>query len=145
MFEEVVVAKFARCDWKIGYMANETRAFQWLQGSGIGPWFLGHLVENGRVIGFLMEKIVGARFACPGDLEGCQEAWSRLHRLGVKHGNTYRFNCLVCSEKVIDYDIVREGDDALGLREESDGLLECFQDDSTKERSMVMQFMTRKQ
>lgn len=54
MFEGVVVAKFARFEWEIGYMENEARAYQWLRDSGIGPRFLGHLVEHGRVIGFLM-------------------------------------------------------------------------------------------
>lgn len=128
-------------------MANERRAFQRLQGSGIGPRFLGQSVEDGRVIGFLIERIVGARFAYPRNLEGCQEALSRLHRLGVKHGNTNRFNCLVCAEKVvfIDYSTVRRCDDAAALREEFDGLLECLQDNSTKERSIVMQSTTRKQ
>lgn len=68
-----------------------------------------------------MEKIVGARFACPGDLEGCQEALSRLHRLGVKQGDTNRFNFLVCAEKVvlIDYDTARKCDDTAGLYEKS--------------------------
>lgn len=140
MFEDIVVAKFARFDWEIRYVENETTAYQWLQGSGIGPRFLGHLVEHGRVIGFLMERVIGARFASPEDLEVCQEALSRLHELGVKHGDTNRFNFLVCADEVvlIDYDTAQKCDDAASLQEEFDGLLGSLQDESAKGGFVVM-------
>ncbi|GES57890.1 alpha-galactosidase agla [Aspergillus terreus] len=56
-FNNAVVAKFARFSWEIQYMENETAAYQWISGHDIGPQFLGHLTENGRVIGFLIEYI----------------------------------------------------------------------------------------
>lgn len=62
-------------------MENETTAYQWVSGHNIGPQFLGHLTEDGRVIGFLMEHIPNARHAGPQDLEICREVLSRLHDL----------------------------------------------------------------
>lgn len=44
----VMVAKFARFDWEIQYMENETTAYRWIEGHGdIGPRFLDHLTEGG--------------------------------------------------------------------------------------------------
>ncbi|KAJ5731357.1 uncharacterized protein N7483_005865 [Penicillium malachiteum] len=70
-----IVAKFARFPWEIQYLENETKAYQWISGLNIGPGFIGHLTENGRVIGFLMERIFNARHATCGaqDLEACKE------------------------------------------------------------------------
>ena len=115
-------------------MKKETRAYRWLRGRGIGPRFVGHLAEDGPVIGFLMERVVGARFAGPRDLEGCHEALSRLHQLGAKHGDTNQFNFLVYAEKavLIDYDAARKCDDPASLREEFNGLPKCLQDETLK-------------
>ncbi len=68
-----VVAKFARFPSETSYFAAETAVYAWLQDTGIGPRFLGHLTEgkNGRVIGFLIEYIPQARFAGPDDLDAC--------------------------------------------------------------------------
>ena len=77
--DAVVVAKFARFDWEIQYIENETTVYQWIDGHNIGPRFLGHLTEDARVIGFLMERIQ--------DLEPCQQTLSRLHCLGIRHGD----------------------------------------------------------
>lgn len=41
----------------------------------------GHLTENGRVMGFLVEKVEG-RFACSDDLAQCEALLRRLHGLG---------------------------------------------------------------
>ncbi|KAI9923381.1 hypothetical protein MW887_009931 [Aspergillus wentii] len=100
------IAKFARFDWEIRYIENETVAYQWIDGHGIGPKFLGHLTEDGRVIGFLLERITNARHACPQDLESCQQVLSRLHDLGVLHGDTNRFNFLIHNSKftLMDFD-----------------------------------------
>ncbi|KAJ0414688.1 alpha-galactosidase A precursor [Aspergillus carlsbadensis] len=84
---ESIIAKFARFPWEIGYLESETTAYQWINGHSFGPRFLGHLTENDRVIGFLLERITGARHAGAEDVEVCQEALSRLHGLGVRHGD----------------------------------------------------------
>jgi hypothetical protein len=40
LFENMVVAKFARFEWEIQYMENETTAYQWISGHNIGLGFL---------------------------------------------------------------------------------------------------------
>ncbi|KAF3209745.1 hypothetical protein TWF106_005847 [Orbilia oligospora] len=65
-----VVAKFARFPWEIEYYALGTRWYERIKGHGIGPEFLGYLTEDGRVIGFLMEKLDG-RHATIEDLPAC--------------------------------------------------------------------------
>ena len=114
LFDDIVVAKFARFPWEIGYIENETEAYQWIDGHGVGPGFLGHLTEDdGRVIGFLMEYITDARHAGPEDVGMCREVLSRLHDLGIRHGDTNRFNFLVRGSKatLIDFDTARKCDD----------------------------------
>ncbi|KAF3318768.1 hypothetical protein TWF173_006785 [Orbilia oligospora] len=54
-----VVAKFAKFPCEIEYYALETRWYEQIKGHDIGPEFLGYLTEDGRVIGFLMEKLDG--------------------------------------------------------------------------------------
>lgn len=51
-----------------------------------GSW--DNLTEDGRVIGFLMERVRNARHADPQDLEACQETLPRLHALGIRHGDS---------------------------------------------------------
>ncbi|KAK4040024.1 alpha-galactosidase a precursor [Parachaetomium inaequale] len=91
-FDEPVLVKFAEFPWQIPYLEDETTVYQWIDGSGIGPKFLGHVTEEGRVIGFVMEYIDGARTATPDDLRACQRALSRLHALGIKHGDINKHN-----------------------------------------------------
>ncbi|KAH8705027.1 hypothetical protein BGW36DRAFT_421604 [Talaromyces proteolyticus] len=136
---KVIIAKFARFEWEIGYMENETRAFEWIDGSGIGPQFLGYLTENsngGRVIGFLMERVTNARHAGPEDFAVCQETLRRLHGLGIRHGDTNRFNFLVVGDGLravlIDFDTARKCDDQVDLREEFEGLSVSFEDESMR-------------
>ncbi|KAK2739461.1 hypothetical protein FQN57_006590 [Myotisia sp. PD_48] len=94
-------------------MENETTAYQCIDGKGFAPRFLGHLTEGGRVIGFLIEYITGARHAGPQDLPSCRQSLSELHRLGIRHGDTNRFNFLVCGSKaiLIDLNTARKCDD----------------------------------
>jgi hypothetical protein len=54
-----VVAKIARFEWEIPRIERETRAYQLLEGSGLAPRFLGHVHENGRIMGLLLEKLEG--------------------------------------------------------------------------------------
>ncbi|KAJ5684535.1 alpha-galactosidase A precursor [Penicillium maclennaniae] len=110
LFDDIVVAKFARFPWEVQYIENETTAYQWISGRKIGPQILGHLTEHGRVIGLLMERITGARHAGAEDIEVCREALSRLHNLGVRHGDTNRFNFLIRESKatLIDFDMAQK-------------------------------------
>lgn len=95
LFDGTIVAKFARFPWEIQYIENETTAYRWISGHNIGPQFLGHLTENGRVIGLIMERITNARHAGTQDIQACGDVLSRLHGLGVRHGDINRFNFLI--------------------------------------------------
>ncbi|PYH74393.1 alpha-galactosidase A precursor [Aspergillus vadensis CBS 113365] len=131
-YDNVVVAKFARFPWEVQYIGNETTAYQWISGHGIGPGFLGHVTESGRVIGFLIEYIGGARHAGIRDVESCREVLGRLHDLGVCHGDTNAFNFLICGGKatLIDFDTARKCNDRVVLVQEMDGLAACLDDRS---------------
>lgn len=48
-----------------------------------------------------MEYIDGARFADIGDLAACQEILSRLHSLGIKHGDVNKYNYLIRGGKAM--------------------------------------------
>jgi hypothetical protein len=117
--EDTIVVKFARFPWEIQYIENETTAYQWISSHStttatpIAPRFLGHLTESGRVIGFLMERITDARHASTQDLQACRVVLSRLHNLGIRHGDTNRFNFLIRDTKdiLIDFDTAQKCDD----------------------------------
>jgi hypothetical protein len=68
--------------------------YQAIDGCGVGPAFLRHLVEHDRVIGILVEKVEGRRGdIC--DLAASQEIMKRLHSLGIVHGDLNRHNFIV--------------------------------------------------
>ena len=71
----------------------ETTAYSWLSDQDIGPQFLGHVTEAGRVMGFLMENVSGC-VADVGDLQKCQRTLNKLHALQPKHGDTNKHNFL---------------------------------------------------
>ena len=86
-----VVVKFARFPFEIPYLDSKTSAYQWIQSHQIGPQFLGHLTEEGRVIGFVMKRITGHRHATMEDLALRQKTLSKLH-LSIKHGDINKHN-----------------------------------------------------
>ena len=104
-FSSAIIAKFARFTWEISQLDAETSAYQWINGHHIGPEFLGHLTESGRVIGFVIERIGGGH-ATPEDLPLCQRALTRLHDLGIKHGDINKHNFLIRAGEaiMIDFD-----------------------------------------
>ncbi|KAK4227884.1 alpha-galactosidase A precursor [Podospora fimiseda] len=103
---KTIIAKFARFEWEIAQLQAETTAYKWIEGQQIGPEFLGHLTEEGRVIGFLISKIENCRHAEFEDLSLCEEVLLRLHRLGIRQGDTNKQNFLVHDGKttLIDFD-----------------------------------------
>lgn len=134
-FDGPVVAKFARFHWEVQYMENETRAYRWIEGSGLAPRFLGHLTEHGRVIGFLMERIYNAQHASPADLGPCREVLSKLHSLGIRHGDINRFNFLVVAGSravLIDFDSARKCEDREAQRMEVEDLPARLRDPSMR-------------
>ena len=108
-----VVIKTAVWPWEIGQIEAETAVYKRIYDTGIGPRFLGHLTEgkDGRVVGFVIEYIEDARAAGPGDLEGCRKALGQLHELGMKLGDTFKFNFLVRGGHdvvLIDFETAKE-------------------------------------
>ncbi|KIL88879.1 alpha-galactosidase a precursor [Fusarium avenaceum] len=105
-FNSPVIAKFARFPWEVPQLEAETTAYQWIQGQQIGPSFLGHLTEEGRVIGIVMARIANCRHATPDDFAVCHQALSKLHRIGIKHGDINKHNFLVHAGRatLIDFD-----------------------------------------
>jgi hypothetical protein len=99
---QLIVAKFARWEWEICRMENETRAYaiineyqqQHPEEPPIAPKFLGHIMEDGRVTGIMLEKIKG-RFASIDDLVKCEEIVRKLHGLGLIHGDINRYNFIL--------------------------------------------------
>lgn len=104
-----IIAKTARFEWEIPQIERETRAYQLLKGSGLSPRFLGHIHENGRIVGFLLEKIEG-RATSIQDLSICEAALEKLHELGFLHGDANQYNFLVTEEvvKLLDFEHLQE-------------------------------------
>lgn len=77
-----------------------------------------------------MERITDARHADTQDFETCSEVLSRLHDLGVRHGDTNRFNFLVRDSKatLIDFDTAQKCDDGNLLLQEFENLTVCLKD-----------------
>lgn len=123
-FPTTVVLKFATFEHEIHYLDGETAVYEWIEGQGVGPKFLGHVSEEGRVIGSLVEKIEHARHAKIFDHAACAKALADLHRLGLLHGDTNKHNFLINSVGVtlIDFDTTRECDDPEAFKAEMEGL-----------------------
>ncbi|KAF2274532.1 uncharacterized protein EI97DRAFT_495292 [Westerdykella ornata] len=114
-----VIAKIARFEWELPRIEQETRAYQLLEGSGLAPRFLGHVHENGRIMGFLIEKLEG-RSASFQDLSICETALGKLHELGLVHGDVNRYNFLITEEgvKLLDFECLQENASPESMRRE---------------------------
>ncbi|GLA69553.1 hypothetical protein AtubIFM55763_009507 [Aspergillus tubingensis] len=126
------IVKIARFEWEIPRLSRETSIYKQLQLQGISdlaPRFLGHVHEQGRVIGFILEKIEG-REAGIEDLVGCQATLKRLHEFGIVHGDVNRYNFVVRGDgtvRLIDFEgswqdkgaiaIMRAEMESLGIRD----------------------------
>ncbi|OAX31609.1 hypothetical protein K503DRAFT_70554 [Rhizopogon vinicolor AM-OR11-026] len=95
-----VIAKIAAFEWDIPRREREIAVYQAIDGCGLGPTFLGHIVEGDRVIGFLLELLQG-RPASPTDLQGCLGAVQRLHALDIVHGDPNRYNFIVAADRTV--------------------------------------------
>jgi predicted Ser/Thr protein kinase len=126
-----LVAKIARFEWEIPRIEHETRVYRLLQHTDIAPRFLGHIHEQGRVIGFLLEKLEG-HSASIGHLSQCEEVLGRLHGLGLLHGDINRYNFVVGQgwTKMIDFEKSQETRDEGLLNAETLSLPSELQDES---------------
>lgn len=116
----LAVAKFARFDWEIAQIDQECAAYGWIEGKAIGPKFLGNITEEGRVIGFVVEHVAGARHASSADHAACKEVLSRLHQLGIVHGDINKHNFLIVGNRatLVDFDGAHRTTDKRALETE---------------------------
>ncbi|KAH7140833.1 hypothetical protein EDB81DRAFT_654756 [Dactylonectria macrodidyma] len=132
-FDRPMLAKFAQFPWEIPYFAAETTSYEWIHGRGVGPEFLGHIHEDGRVIGFLLEEIPGARTAEPGDLAACQRSLERLHALQIQHCDINKHNFLIRADNeavLIDFETAQKCADLELLDAEYQNLQGSLEDTS---------------
>jgi hypothetical protein len=110
--QSTVIAKIARFEWEIPRIEQEGHVYRPLQDTDIGPQFLGHVVEQGRVIGFVLENLHG-KSASIEHRGRCTDVRGRLHRLGLLHGDVNRYNFMVGDgwKKMIDFEKSQETQD----------------------------------
>ena len=114
------ISKIACFKWDIPQIQIETRAYSFVSQHQsrskppIAPMFLGHLTENGRVMGFLLEKVDGD-CASTDDLLRCKRALCRLHGMGLIHGDVNPHNFIVDRSKghvrMIDFEHAKNYDE----------------------------------
>lgn len=91
-------------DWIPGHWPGveaDARAHEMIQARdpGLVPRLVAHVTENhSRVIGFLLERVAGAREAGAADLDACRAALARLHALGIAKGRLSRHSFLVLKD-----------------------------------------------
>jgi hypothetical protein len=92
----LVCAKVARFEHELSDIEREVQAYRIIDGRNIGPQFLGHLTENGRVMGFLLQYIPDSRHGTVAEFGVCVAILRRLHEFKVLSGDTNRNNfCFV--------------------------------------------------
>ncbi|KAI1745862.1 hypothetical protein F4680DRAFT_442136 [Xylaria scruposa] len=109
LFKRPVIVKLAEFPWHIPDLGAETAAYEWLEDKGVGPKFLGHVTEAGRIMGIILENVGETRPAEPRDLKACRAALAKLHSFGIKHGSIHKNNFLVRGKKVILVDFKGAG------------------------------------
>lgn len=91
-------------DWIPGHWPGveaDARAHEIIQArdSGLVPRLVAHVTENhSRVIGFLLERVPGAREAGAADLDACRAVLTRLHALGIVKGRLSRHSFFVLED-----------------------------------------------
>lgn len=93
----LLVAKMFRSTAQSKDMANESITYRLLEKTGLAPSFWGHLRQNGKVVGLLLEHISGRR-ALRRDRKACEETLKKLHELGHVHGGLHDENILIRTE-----------------------------------------------
>lgn len=94
------LSKVAIFGWWIPQLQRETEIYESISRNlspgehSIAPVLLGHLMEQDRCVGFLMQKVNG-RHPSSDDLPACEAALRRLHRMGWIHGDVNRYNFLI--------------------------------------------------
>lgn len=134
LFNVPVIAKFARFPFQIDSMNNEAQVYEWIDGRGIGPGFLGHLTEEGRVIGFLLEKVDGKQ-ATIDDGPVCEAVILKLHGLDIIHNDLSKDNFLVSDScaVLLGFKTAKRSNDRTAMVQELRGLGEQLHQQAKKE------------
>lgn len=92
--------KIANFPWEIRRIEWETWAYSEIEShtsddeSRITPSVLGHVTEEGRVIGLLLERVKGDHATIAG-LDVYKAIIHKLHRVGIYYRDPYRYNFLI--------------------------------------------------
>ncbi|EHK23712.1 uncharacterized protein TRIVIDRAFT_63870 [Trichoderma virens Gv29-8] len=134
LFDQALFIKLAQFPWKIPFFEAETTAYEWIVNQGVGPKFIAHLTEAGRVIGFVLEYIEGARSADVGDLVACQDSLAQLHSLGIKHGDINKYNFLIRDGKavLVDFESAQKCSEKKELEAEYEQIGQSLSDPSRR-------------
>lgn len=94
------ISKIACWEWEIPHLENEIYVYKILckhkdpNESPITLAFLGHLTENGRVIGMLLKKVEGGS-ALLSDMMVCEKILRCVHSMGIIHEDVNQYNFLI--------------------------------------------------
>ncbi|GKU05060.1 alpha-galactosidase a [Fusarium langsethiae] len=75
-----MMAKIAHSESELPFIEQESSVYQLLEGTRFALRFLGHIHENGRIIGFLLERMIGQSVTSI-DVEDWQEALREFHTI----------------------------------------------------------------
>ncbi|KAH6716144.1 alpha-galactosidase A [Leptodontidium sp. MPI-SDFR-AT-0119] len=122
------ICKTACFGWQIPRIEHETYTYSVIEeyrepgDPVIAPAFLGHVTENGRVIGMLLEKLEGD-FASMDDLPVCREALENFHHMNMVHGDVNRYNFILDRSKepvqvrLVDFEYAEPYEESKALEE----------------------------
>lgn len=134
--KRVVMVKYARFPEDILRLEHETIVYNVIDGHKIGPEFLGHVVEDNRVIGFVLDCVEGATVPVTKNLPECRRPLMRMHDLRLLHRNTDRENFLVKEDGtavLIDFSWTVKDENTMHLAEELICLEQRITDDVNDE------------
>lgn len=125
----LVIAKFDRFASKVNSerLTKEVEVYNEIKefGSDIAPKFLGLLTEEGRKIGFLLEKVEGraASWDEPSsDRRACADVLSRLHGMDITHNDAHEGNFIITNDNrvfVIDFDRAMFGNEEHEIKQDT--------------------------
>ena len=121
----VAFMKIANALPELRNISAELRVYQELEGSGIAPRFIGHVTENGRVVGFLTEYLEDAYPPRLSNFKACATVLGKLHAKGIIHGDAHSGNFLIKSDGtavLIDFELSRPCKCPRTLRQEMEEL-----------------------
>ncbi|KAI5924345.1 hypothetical protein F4810DRAFT_709680 [Camillea tinctor] len=99
--------KIAEIPELMGHTKRETEIYKDLEGADIAPQFMGHVMEQGRIVGFLVEWIEDAEEpVLEFDTDLLADALSKLHARGILHKDIHAGNFLIKDNRayIIDFE-----------------------------------------